>query len=741
MLKSDLDFGLNNIASYKNTENIMNKKLHIILLILSCATMLHSQNLGDTTLDLRMVLRSKTNHNLIRLAPVNYHTFLAGQQGYRLERRILEKNGVRNDWDAMDSSLVVIGPITPVPYATFMQKYENQHLIGELAGDLIHFGDSIYVERSTDPFLDYDALQDKKRQHYLYSLIAADLDFEVACDMGLGIIDSMNVTEGEDILYEYRVQVYDTTSQTYENRYYTLFNTADEEILYTPIDMYAKESLNDSTVYLSWYLSPDVEQYVHYEVYRSKQENTGFEAITDSELPMINASTDLMRDGESAFRDTDIPSVAPNNKYYYFVRGKSIFGEWGPPSDTVKVQFPPPMVDFGLTVDTVFTLDSTLYLSWQINDQFEPFLSHFEIKRSDNYNGPFDSIPNGHFIDKTKREFIDIDPHKQKFNTYNIYAVDLLGRSLHVSTDKYLFKDSIPPGIPQNIRVAIDDSGVATISWTPNTEEDILGYRVFYANSKYADYFPQLTTKVLKDTVFQTPVNLNTLTEQIYFRVAALDVRENMSDKSPLVVGIKPDIVPPAKPGMAIDSLTDGSISFRANIGEHLDVEEYRLLRKEPRQLGWDTIATFEPIGSYLHFSDPDAAPNKLYEYRLLAIDDAGNRSSSAPIKARSLFLSVDEVAYELEVAPSSIDDELKLDWKFDGPIQDVEGFQIYKKINDYASKKFRFIPAERCHSGGNSYTFSFHQIELGRNLEFVVRPKYKGGVWSDKSIPVRIEY
>jgi len=55
-----------------------------------------------------------------------------------------------------------------------------------------------------------------------------------------------------------------------------------------------------------------------------------------------------------------------------------------------------------------------------------------------------------------------------------------------------------------------------------------MGYRVFLSNMAEGD-FVQITTTWINDTVYHYGLNLNTLSEEVYFTVKAVDFRENMS--------------------------------------------------------------------------------------------------------------------------------------------------------------------------------------------------------------------
>lgn len=49
-------------------------------------------------------------------------------------------------------------------------------------------------------------------------------------------------------------------------------------------------------------------------------------------------------------------------------------------------------------------------------------------------------------------------------------------------------KDDTPPTAPTGLIGVSDPAGVVTLHWSPSPESDVMGYRVFTANSENGDY-------------------------------------------------------------------------------------------------------------------------------------------------------------------------------------------------------------------------------------------------------------
>jgi hypothetical protein len=87
--------------------------------------------------------------------------------------------------------------------------------------------------------------------------------------------------------------------------------------------------------------------------------------------------------------------------------------------------------------------------------------------------------------------------------------------------------DSVPPAAPQAVRTVTGD-GRVTISWVPNTEFDLAGYRVFRGTTGYEGPFDPLSTTNTNSYVDYDVINGTTY----YYAIAAYDAAGNESELS-----------------------------------------------------------------------------------------------------------------------------------------------------------------------------------------------------------------
>ena len=186
-----------------------------------------------------------------------------------------------------------------------------------------------------------------------------------------------------------------------------------------------------------------------------------------------------------------------------------------------------------------------------------------------------------------------------------------------------------------------------------------------------------MTNRYIQDTFYIDTISIKTLTEDIFYRVVAADVRENVSDFSPFTRLRKPDIIPPGPSVFKKYTSNGDAINLEWAPSSTHDVKFQILFRKEDNS-EWQTLDTLDR--SEDKYSDEKLEPNKRYHYRILAMDDANQMSKSA--NDLSIFSPVQELKSNVILSSIQKADLTIYTLQYKGSKEDLDKIVIYKESN-----------------------------------------------------------
>ncbi|WP_185155901.1 fibronectin type III domain-containing protein, partial [Fulvivirga kasyanovii] len=338
------------------------------------------------------------------------------------------------------------------------------------------------------------------------------------------------------------------------------------------------------------------------------------------------------------------------------------FGDEGEPSSSISGMGAAPVNTRAvLTNGLVVNNGESVKLQWTFPDEDEGMIKGFSIERSISTKGPYKSI-NSDLLQANERMYIDGFP-----NTTNYYQIVTFGAKGEVKRSHPILvqlQDSIPPDTPMGLIGFIDSTGVVTMKWQANTEQDLLGYRVYRSNFQSSE-FSRVTASHLSSAIFYDTINIKTLTKDIYYKVSAIDNRFNESVISESYVIRKPDIVKPVLPVFkSLKSGNDGvNISWINSSSS--DVVKHVLYRKKEGNNDWQYVEQFQlEIQDY---KDMELVDSGKYSYTLVAVDKSGNESEPAKplivnVAGRELYNS--DVFGKIYINKSKDNQAIFLKWK-----------------------------------------------------------------------------
>jgi uncharacterized protein len=457
---------------------------------------------------------------------------------------------------------------------------------------------------------------EENKQRFLFAMYAADLDYDVAERAALAFTDTKAKPNEK---YFYRIYPAAPKEYVKSDTAMLVASLLDTSILPKATEIFAESS--SKSVILSWDMERTKSYYNAFFVERRAEEDAEFTPL--NKLPY----TTFMQPPTEKYGNSVVyidTGLVDNKKYFYRVCGKTIFNERGAWSDVVETKSLPLLEGVpgiqGIRLDE----KGKAIVSWFFEDSIRPKVKSFEINYSATGSGEFFPIKKN--IEATASETYLPDTLGNGYLIVKAVSKEGISRT----SFPYLYQpeDSTAPAPPTGLKAVADSNGVVTVSWLPNSEKDLLGYKIFRSIVKDQEK-AILTDTVWYGNTYTDTLDLKLKNRKAYYTVAALDLRHNQSKESKEIVVTKPDIIPPTAPVFEDFILAEGSVEIRWINSTDEDIKETQLRRKEANQLEWKTVFTTKN-NKDSKFIDKDIQPLKKYSYRLYAVDSSNLVSGTA---------------------------------------------------------------------------------------------------------------
>ncbi|MDR1153445.1 MAG: hypothetical protein LBL04_01940 [Bacteroidales bacterium] len=599
---------------------------------------------------------------LLRWAPADPETWLLGNRyGYVVTRHTILRDGA----PAGDIEEAVLSPqpLAPRPPEEW-ERHEADRYVS-IAAECIFTRDSIPA--AGNPHLVARRYRGEQNR-FAFALYAADHSVTAARLSGLYTADR-SAKKNEKYLYRVYIPVPATdTLAIPSDTAYAFTGISEYRPLPPPLDL--KAHWNDRKAELSWdilYLGHIYNSYI-------------VEKSTDGKrfLPLgDNAVVQLADEGITPQRGYKTDTLDNNTAtYHYRVRGINAFGETGPPGDTVSGRGRIPLSGAPVITGSEVRNNSRVYLRWTYPETMNDYISGFRIYRSHKPEGVKDLLygtdnPAG-------RDFTDEKPGLT--NYYTISVFNSAGEEALSPLVTYAeLIDSIPPAPPAGLTGSIDSAGRVLVRWKRNTEADMEGYRVYRANRPGFE-FVSAHPAALGDTVFTDSVNIRVLDAKIFYRVRAIDLRQNQSAFSEILALDKPDVIPPASPVIKGIEAQGKTIVLTWINSPSADVARHHVFRQAAGDTAYMPLAAVEHSGDHFSaFTDNAAQPGVTYRYRVAAEDRSGLFSApSKPVQGKTPSASKESIT--LKVRRTA--DRVTLSWTI-ATDRNVKRILVYRKTGD----------------------------------------------------------
>ena len=696
----------------------------IVLLFVGCLLMIHSkasraQDENASDYAIKVLSRSYEDSIALRWAPNNpiaWHYL--NQYGYSIERYTIIKNGEM--LRPPKKKVLTREPLKPMPLKEWeaMANTSDKAAIAAQAiyGETFEVGTSQSGSRLTQ-------IVNKNREmesRFSFALSSADFSTEVAKLSGLLFVDN-KVQPNNRYLYKVCPLVPKEKLDIDTGYVYTGLDEAGP----LPKPRRLSASFRENIVSISWDYRFQKNEYIAYRVERSSGNTENFHPV--HKKPYINTISDSLTGQRRMVFIDSVPQL--NKKYSYRIKGINSFGELGPPSDTVSgfsredIGVNPKITDYKVFENYVLSVD------WNYPDSLSSKIQGFWLQRAKDDQGPYVNT-HDQMVDSTKRSLTDTLPGGGSYY-YKIIVEDLQGKRLSSYPVLVNTIDSVPPKSPKALEGNIDTNGVVRLEWSNNKEKDLLGYRVYRSNFSGKDYI-QVTNEHTSKSFYRDTININTLTNNIYYKITAIDIHFNEGEFSEPLKLNRPDLIAPVKPVFKNAKSDRDGIYLEWSNSTSSDVSKHLLYRRNTKDKKWKLIEIFrEGEESYIDSSNNEKG--KMYRYTLIAVDGSGLESDPAkPVTLRRYNPGIKTTVKNLKYSVDRKENSLTLKWNY--PKGMAKRFLIYRSVDQQPFSQYKSVD-----SGKRQFKDS--NLKVNQNYQYRVRTVYINNTHSKFSQVVSIKF
>ncbi|MCD9015823.1 fibronectin type III domain-containing protein [Parachryseolinea silvisoli] len=663
---------------------------------------------------IKVLGRAQEKRILLRWAPDNDMAWeYLRKRGVKVQRVTVIRDG--RVLPMPEKVMLTPGPWLPAPAKTWQTLVDSSDYHAIAAQAL--YGEDFDLTRNPNrSVLETMNLSRQMELRFSFLLFAADQSFSVAKAAGLAWEDK-TVKPGEKYLY----RIFPATALPIKiDTGFVYIGSDDREVLPQPLDL--KAEFKDRAAALTWDIHYHERIYNSYILEKSTDGGRTFQPV--NKLPFVMTEPG----NKSVPIAYKVDSLAENDKIYtYRVRGRTPFGELGPPSESVSgMGVSRYTVQVQITKSEVID-NKQVKLEWKATPEENLHsISHYSVWRANAVDGPYQVVKDQ--LKPPVSGYTDLSPRATAY--YRVTAETKQKDQIHSFPVLVQLIDSIPPAMPAPPKGTVDSLGVVRLQWSANNEPDLLGYRVYKANFRN-DEFSQVTKTFLKKTAFIDSINLKALDEYIYYKITAVDTRFNESAFSTVLQLTRPDVVPPVPPVFA--SVQNTALGVKLNWKKSSSTDAVKVILYRREGVGaWTSYA--EVPKDSVSYTDTRVTYKASYTYKLVAVDDAGNTSVPSPEARLVALRKNDRVPINsLTALADRTAKNIRLAWDYPG-WNDVEKFYVYKSQGGEGLTLFKSL-------GASVRGFADSSVNNNSSYTYRIKVIFKDGTETPFSSEVVVQY
>ena len=317
-------------------------------------------------------------------------------------------------------------------------------------------------------------------------------------------------------------------------------------------------------------------------------------------------------------------------------------------------------------------LKKRVRLTWTRNT--EPDLAGYHLYRW--LAGQKDSIRiNTALLPPQTVTFVDSTATLGEVHYYAVTAVDLTGsESSHSDRAHALVTDKTPPRPPKHLMAEVKAHAV-NLHWSPSPDADVKGYQMRRGQSEKGAF--RISPPILTDTLFVDrgdSSHVLTAGGRYYYSVVAIDTLKLQSEPVGIWVALA-DVEPPLAPGK-VSALNHLGREIQVTWNPSLSADVARYVISRIAGLDTTTLDTVS-VQAERFCQDDKIAKGANAEYRVVAIDTAGNKSK-ASLSGMVRMRDLDPPTATAYVTAVLVEGGVRIAWEAVGDF-DLAGYNVYR--------------------------------------------------------------
>lgn len=566
-----------------------------------------------------------------------------------------------------------------------------------------------------DAFISKSGVTDKSAKEYAFALFSLQnaLSIDLANLVGLSYTD---VSFNSSKIYAYRINI-----KGVEPFYHRV--DASQLTVYPKLEGVKLNLDRKKTVDIEW----TAKQYTNfgfgYLIEKALDAPKEGNFLTQQPYAPVKTSTEKTGKLDS-YRDNDLTE---GKFHYYRLTGLNYFGEPAMFSEWLKI-YVPNQVHADIFIDTIYAQNKTRIVEGKAVpiDQGPMKIDKWILEKSPDREGNFEKVEETSFSTPAFRFTVPMIGTGDQFY-YRVVAVGSDQDSVFSSTEYFFTLDQEPPGAPIMKSGKVDSSGMVKLLWTPPSDKDIKGYRIFRGNA-LSEEFQEVNKELSPASAYLDQIRLDNLTSEVYYFVRAVDKNFNNSKNSDTLLILKPDTIAPVPAFLYKPVPRDSVLELSWSNSESTDIQQNFLLRQNGNQ--WDTL--YRWLGTISKFTDPSILPGKNYTYQILTLDKSGNIAWG---EKRSINF---EPGYRVglkKVTATANREKKCVEITWESPVEKVFSYQIYKQDKN---GKFTLI---KTLESPEKLVFQDRVVSIGNPYRYYVKYITSTGIHSLPSKEVEVVY